>query len=143
VLAVLDVDAVLPDVPDRDVRRAELVGSVPVERVLVKLWADRFRIDTPSAMDDDAVLAPVGAVEDDRVAVDPLDRQIAFRLRDDDAAGVRSGGEDDLVTAATPRATACWSVGASSGTRISAPEARGLALRPERGATPARAERSR
>jgi hypothetical protein len=48
-------------------------------------------------VDDDAVLAPVAAVEDDGVAVDSPDREVALALGDDDAARIRAGGKDDLV----------------------------------------------
>ena len=84
-LAVLDVDPVPADVPGGQVRRAETVAAVPVERVRV---------------DDEAVLPRPAAVEHDPVAVDAADRDVALAARDDVAAGVGARVEQDRVAAA-------------------------------------------
>jgi hypothetical protein len=102
-LAVLDVHAVAPDVPRRQVGTSEAVGANPVEGVLEEVVRGHVEDRDAVRAHDDPVLAPVRPVEDDLVPVRAPDRDVALRRPHDLSAGVGPAGKHDRVTRPCPR----------------------------------------
>jgi hypothetical protein len=97
VLAALDVNAVLTDVPHGEIARAKTVATLPPKGVDREVVGRQVEDRDAVRVDDDAVPPSVLAVEDDGVAVYAPDRDVVLVARNDVPARVRPAVDEDRV----------------------------------------------